>query len=485
MRTIYYRVLLFIFCLPLFWINCGKTHDWGDDFAQYIIQAKNITLHLPQETNGLVFDKKYIPYAVQAYPAGFPLFLARLYYVHGLEPQAYLVILTLVLIILALLIHEYARYYFQTWLSIAIALFIVYNLQTLLLKGQILSEIPFTCLLYGILVLEKKIKSNKQVIFCGILTGMLLSFRIAGFIIIPALLLSGLLQKEDRKIKTINAIKIILSGLLVFLLLNLIIVKTDITVFLSFYSLQILNNPSLATINLQNYIDLFATSIGIPQSFIWIKWILIPIFITGLILLTKKAETGVFFLWGYLALLLFYPYTSGGFRFIFPVLPLIVISRLYALEYLLSFTVKNKMIVPILFTGLLLWNIRVSVKNYPDIKHADGPYDKEARAVFDYIKKQIPQDAVIAFSKPRALHLFTNRSTSYLADRKSPGNSFSSFINNNITYLLYADSSSSAFDPAIKSYLDSLSGFYSPVFQSNPYTLFQMKNIKRNSEKPQ
>ena len=41
----WYFAALFILLLPLFYINVKSTHDWGDDFAQYINEAKNIGEH--------------------------------------------------------------------------------------------------------------------------------------------------------------------------------------------------------------------------------------------------------------------------------------------------------------------------------------------------------------------------------------------------------------------------------------------------------
>ncbi|MCX6274981.1 MAG: hypothetical protein NTV09_07220, partial [Bacteroidetes bacterium] len=69
--------------LPLFYINVKDSHDWGDDFAQYFIQARNILEHRPQTDNGLVFDKQAGEYALQAYPVGFPLILASAWWCFG------------------------------------------------------------------------------------------------------------------------------------------------------------------------------------------------------------------------------------------------------------------------------------------------------------------------------------------------------------------------------------------------------------------
>ena len=67
----------FLLCmLPLFFLNVNTTHNWGDDFAQYIHQAqyfaKDNNYHQWHfESNPL--DREYAP---PSYPNGFPLLIS-------------------------------------------------------------------------------------------------------------------------------------------------------------------------------------------------------------------------------------------------------------------------------------------------------------------------------------------------------------------------------------------------------------------------
>ena len=72
-----------LICLPAFFINIKSSHDWGDDFAQYIHQAKNITAGIPQQQTGYIYNPEFHHLGPPAYPVGFPLLLAPVYAIFG------------------------------------------------------------------------------------------------------------------------------------------------------------------------------------------------------------------------------------------------------------------------------------------------------------------------------------------------------------------------------------------------------------------
>ena len=139
------RLLLVALLFPLFFINVKGTHDWGDDFAQYIIQSRNIIEFLPQTENGLIKPIEAPEYAVAAYPIGFPLLIAPVYYFYGMTLKPYLILISLFLVATGLLCYDYFRKRAGEFGGIMIALLFCYNPQLIELKKSILSEIPFTC----------------------------------------------------------------------------------------------------------------------------------------------------------------------------------------------------------------------------------------------------------------------------------------------------------------------------------------------------
>ena len=75
MKQKIFMALAILLLLPLFFLNVKTSHDWGDDFAQYLIQAKNIVHHHSQTDNSLIYNGQVNCYSLPAYPVGFPLLL--------------------------------------------------------------------------------------------------------------------------------------------------------------------------------------------------------------------------------------------------------------------------------------------------------------------------------------------------------------------------------------------------------------------------
>jgi hypothetical protein len=72
----------------LFWSGLTNGHDWGDDFAAYIMQAKSITEGRHSEfieANRFTIEQSSYPIGPVAYPWGFPVLLAPFYALFGLN----------------------------------------------------------------------------------------------------------------------------------------------------------------------------------------------------------------------------------------------------------------------------------------------------------------------------------------------------------------------------------------------------------------
>src|SRR5512147_3108870 len=66
-----------------------RGHDWGDDFASYIMQAKSIWNGTTQEFvehNRFTIEESSIVLGPVAYPWGYPLILVPAYAFKGLKP---------------------------------------------------------------------------------------------------------------------------------------------------------------------------------------------------------------------------------------------------------------------------------------------------------------------------------------------------------------------------------------------------------------
>src|SRR5512141_1455057 len=84
-------ILIIVLSLVLGLAVLNRGHDWGDDFASYIMQAKSIWTGTTQEFvqhNRFTIEESSIPLGPVAYPWGYPLILVPAYAVKGLSPLA-------------------------------------------------------------------------------------------------------------------------------------------------------------------------------------------------------------------------------------------------------------------------------------------------------------------------------------------------------------------------------------------------------------
>jgi len=60
-------------------------HGWGDDFAQYLMHARNLVEHRPYAQTGYVYNQLAADVGPRSYPPGFPVLLAVPYGIWGLN----------------------------------------------------------------------------------------------------------------------------------------------------------------------------------------------------------------------------------------------------------------------------------------------------------------------------------------------------------------------------------------------------------------
>jgi hypothetical protein len=76
----------FLVLLGAFYLtHLREGHAWGDDFALYILQAKNIATGHPLANTGYIFNPQRPVIGPAAYPPAFPLLLSPVYRIWGLN----------------------------------------------------------------------------------------------------------------------------------------------------------------------------------------------------------------------------------------------------------------------------------------------------------------------------------------------------------------------------------------------------------------
>lgn len=488
MRRSALPILLLLF-IPLFLINMQDVHDWGDDFAQYLIQAKNIAENRPQTENGVIQQADFGNFAVKAYPLGFPLILTPIYILFGLHIKAYLVLESCFLFLLGILIWKLFRERLQVFVALFAVLLFVYHPATLDLKGQILSEIPFCFFLYFILLRLGKSYNLAEALICGLALGMLCSVRIIGLIMVPAIILFLAFGRSGPpyyyisfKKKLMYGSLLLLTGLSVFLMMNVLCFDIQLSDFFGFYRQALETHVFQLKIQLAHYSDVLAALFVVPEILQPYRGLLLAVLILSGWYLTFKNRRSPdsFFFPLYLFVLLAYPYSGGTFRFLLPVVPLFI---LYILEVLkgipagLSGNPDNR--PQLLFILILLIAYVAPLMEYKSgtAKKTEGPLSGDGKTMMEYVRNNTAPESVILFPRARAMALFGERQSSYVLEDKSLQDNYKALEQLGSYYIVLPQNSEH--NPVYSEYLNNYyleySNEFEKIWNNASFSIFRKK----------
>ena len=411
-------VILF---LPLLFLGTRTSHDWGDDFAQYIHQAGNIVKGIPQSETGFIYSQEnYI--GPQAYPVGFPLLLAPVYAIAGNNMLAFTSFISVIYIILGLLMVIFYRQYFAWITALVLAMIFLYNPQMIIFKREVMSDLPFTALLVLNFILYQKSKTGnlKHIILLTGLIGFMLAIRPAGIVFVAAIVMEQIISVLRKKIRikdfAVYTGSFILIPVLIYFVVNSLIFKIpsggSIRDYLMFYYSG--DFIKIIPLNFEHHLEVFrymyVPEAGVFKGFsLLLGSIVLAMTLLGFVKrMFKGVEATEWFFIFYVIMLLVFPNNFSAFRLM---VPLGFIFLFYAaqglknIELLQKIPTGNKAIATVLFILFLfmpgLINIARSGSNI-----LSGPQQETSMEAFNYISKNIPSESVVVFAKPRALALY-------------------------------------------------------------------------------
>jgi hypothetical protein len=409
-----------------------KDHEWGDDWASYVMQAVAITkgdtsAFMTHNTFTMRESTHFI--GPDAYPWGFPTLLAPFTLVCG--PLNVFCLKFINLIFFALFLWVFyallARRLSPLEASLILAIFAV---SPVLLKFQDIIESDIAFLFFstlGLLLIENLVLGQiGNLTYKRILLGIVMFFaffvRTNGILLLATLFLTQVFvyfQTSPRL--ALDPKRILSTGLIpyyVFALLTL----ADLILFPAgeashFAHLTAISFSSLAG-NLSMYFSLPSAFFdSLPQPAI-LYGILLPFFLGGLLLNFKRDFHIVAYLFLSYALFVLWPETQGV-RFIFPLLPFFIYFA-YRGMTATSFALTERYQRLGLWLTRGFWLVILAIFAWTSLSAARdnlaqgrGPYgnvfDPLSIQMFEFVKSDTPADSVIAFYKPRALRLFTDR----------------------------------------------------------------------------
>lgn len=412
----WYWALCVIVLLPLLFVNVPDFHDWGGDFAMYIVQAINLVEGLPQGQTGYIYNPDFINNGPPNYPIGFSLLLAPVYAIWGNDMAAFQILQSWLAVGFGLVFFAFAKQHLSWWASLLLVIIMVYNPWFLGFKREIMSEFSF--LIFALIFL---IAADRKWWVLAFVSGvMVVLTRAIGWLVVPVIITSLAFELFRNKSWNDEATK----------RLGLMIAIISTSMFLDGFVFQIESSASaysdqLVEFNLltnawQNLVYLKDNwsyhmvecfqNWGLKSSLPFIAFACLSVL--GVVKVIRTHPHQVWFYLGYVGVLLIYPFTQSGFRFLFPLVCLALILSAVGLRAITP-QFKGRAVV---FLVITLVYMSTHIDHYQHIlKYEDlvvqGPQHTDSIEAFEFIKHETLENEPILFLKPRVLALYTGRSS--------------------------------------------------------------------------
>ena len=421
-------IVLLSLVLGLAILNRG--HDWGDDFASYIMQAKSIwTGTMPEfvEHNHFTISQSSIIIGPVAYPWGYPLILVPMYALKGVSALALklpgLVLFQGFLVCLFFLTKNRLT---RTESLLLVSLF-AFNPLLVSFYNQILSDIPFlafsTLALW--LMIRDDMRETRNAVLLGVVTACAFFIRTQGILLLASYgvveffhLLKNRTDHETAK-KIIRSLFLICGSFgLLWLVYALMFPDGGESYFAQYRNFQIAQARWLAVA----YFQVFSEFFGKTNAWKYLYYFLFIFFLIGLWIRRREETIFIVFLLIWMLLLVTWPAWQGP-RFIFPLLPIFIYFVFQGVKTAVQkIPEKNRVwgqrvtaLFWLVIIGIFLFRSGAGAyENLIRDRKAPDAFERFSMDVYEFIRENTPPHSIIVFFKPRAMRLFTDRD-SYMA----------------------------------------------------------------------
>lgn len=454
MKKIVESSFVIILLLPLLFTNIKSSHDWGDDFAQYIHQAKNLISGVSQNETGYIFNDQLSIIGPKAYPVGFPILIAPVIYKFAINYTALNIYLSCYLLLSCFVGFLFLKKYFSIPTAIITTLIIAYNPTTLIFKTEILSDIPFWFFSTLILFLALQKPTATFAIFIGLLLGFSMHIRSVTFILLVSIVVNLVFylirNKPERNVILKHIFLLVSCYLLMYFSIKFLVPANS-----NYPKLFIDKDYFSTAINHFSYqleeIHRFFRNYEI-KDYYFILCLTASALITfagiGFLYNLKKGINKLLTIYIslYIITLSVYAHGDNGVRMLFPLFFVIFYYAIVGLKKSFHAIELHVFFMPyiigffVLFSYTETWQ-RIS-EHEKDVYN--GPETEFVKKMFSYIKNNIPVKAVVAFEKPRAFSLCTNRSSICLANEINESELLNQVNRYMVSYIATCESITSA-----------------------------------------
>jgi hypothetical protein len=404
-----------------------RGHDWGDDFAWYILQAKSIlhgtTAEFMQQSE-FTNTQSTTHVGPLAYPWGYPLILVPVYAIKEISPIGFKIPGIILYAGFLVCLYFLMKSRLTRTESLLIVCLFAFNPTMIQFEDQILSDIPF--LFFSTLTLFLMLQENKRGIFQYVLIGTMIFLttfmRATGILLLGSYLVIEFFRflKNIRNRAVIKQIIlnsfVVCSTFAILWVINILLFPSGGESYLSQYA-----GLTIETVGefIVLYFNVFAQFFGEAQGWKYLYYILFIFFLFGA--WTRRKEEALFIVFTvlWMGVHVTYPYWQGS-RYIFPILPIFIYFTFWGIKTSITkLPIKYQVVAERLHYGF--WAILAvaflfitgmnMVVNLQNDRTLGGPFDPQSIQVYDYIKEKTPAESVIVFFKPRVMTLMTERNT--------------------------------------------------------------------------
>ncbi len=403
-----------------------RGHEWGDDWAWYVLQAKSIadgSLDEFIEISDFTNYQSTTHLGPLAYPWGYPLILVPFYAWNGISPLTLKIPGLIFYAGFLICLYLFAKSRLTQTESLLLVSLFAFNPLLLGFLDHILSDIPFlffsTLSLY---LVTQQSESRTRYALIGASVFFTTFLRATGLLLLGCFLVVEFFKliahRTDRELIK----RIILNSFLVcavfaaLWIANMLLFPGGGESYLSQYK-----NLTVDLIigYIGAYFMVFGWFFGDAQAWQYLYYVVLVFALFGAWNRRRDELYFILFFAVWMLVHITYPYWQGP-RYIFPLLPVFIYFAFQGMKFSVGkLSEKYQMTGQRVFyafwlamVGYFLFTTGVSAyNNVRNGRQINGPFDPVSMEVYDWVERKTTPDSVLIFYKARAMRLMTDHPT--------------------------------------------------------------------------
>ena len=427
-RKFLYLTILVLVVLPVYLMSIKEGHQWGDDFAQYLAQARAISngsISQFVEDNTYIVLNSPVDMATPVYPWGFPFLISFFVPFFGNNIIMYKIVCCVIDTMATVGLYLFLRHHLDDYKAFIIALCFGLDYSIIKYCNNVISDMLFLVLTLICFCLmtdyfEKDQKPLKMLIL-GLLMGYNYMTRSQGVAMLVAYLICHvyLLVKKKKSVKELYPTFLPYCGfILIYILDKILFAHSERS---SLYFLEYMDLRTFLS-NIKYYLIVLYEYVSVPNKYKFFVYVFMCFFVLfgfiDYVFIRKKNIERISYpflaSWILIGINLLFPWHQGA-RYMLPVIPVFVMFMGMGITFVgKTLKINDKHFIYLEIMACILFSF--FGPTYYTKKNIDkgrvyykGAYTDQAIEMYMYIDQNTNEDAVFCFFKPRALYYQTGR----------------------------------------------------------------------------